>query len=275
MSFIKEERAVTYLFTVPAFSKTGLVEHGFTCRLGGVSAGDFASFNLAFHVGDRPEQVRKNRQKMVTLINGDLASLVAAEQVHGHHVSVVGLRERGRGSTAYDSALPGTDALITNVPGIILSTYYADCVPVFFLDPVHKAVALAHAGWKGTVQQIVVHTVKKMTALYGTNPAECLAAIGPSIGKCCFQVDEPVWKQFARTIENYNKFSSFRVPEKWFLDLPGINEHLLIQNGFRRENITQSGLCTSCHNDIFFSYRKDGGKTGRQAALIMLKERCH
>ncbi|MGI6686026.1 MAG: peptidoglycan editing factor PgeF [Bacillota bacterium] len=273
MGFIREEKLDTYFYTVPAFSETGLVEHGFTCRLGGVSQGDFASFNLAFHVGDNPESVRKNRRKMVSLLGKDLDSLVAGEQVHSSHIHIVDVNDRGRGSASYDSSIPGTDALITNLPGIILSSYYADCVPVFFLDPINKVIALAHAGWKGTVQNIAGLTIQKMTALFGTDPSNCLAAIGPSIGKCCFQVDQPVLEEFARDIDQYERFCCSQGKGKWFLDLPGINEHLLVQHGLKHQNITQSGICTSCQHEIFYSYRKDQGKTGRQAALMMLRER--
>ncbi|MEL7567782.1 MAG: peptidoglycan editing factor PgeF [Dehalobacterium sp.] len=273
MGFAKETIGDTYLYTVPAFSRTRLVEHGFTCRLGGLSKKEFSSFNVAFHVGDNPDIVIKNRKKMVRLLNEDLESLVASEQIHGHEVYVVGIKDRGRGSISYDSAIPQTDALITNVPGIILSLYFADCVPVFFLDPVHQVIALAHAGWKGTVQHIVSLTIKKMTELFGTDPELCLAAIGPSIGRCCFQVDRPVVDEFARYVDGYEEFCFPHGAEKWLLDLPGINRHLLIKEGFRLENITKSDFCTFCSNDLFFSYRKDGGRTGRQAALIMLKER--
>lgn len=273
MGFVQEAKGDTFLFTVPAFSQTGLVEHGFTCRLGGVSQGDFTSLNLAFHVGDDPDLVRRNREKVLHLLGADVDSLVASQQVHGHAVYGVKNQDRGRGSASYDTAIPETDALMTNEPGIVLSSYYADCVPLFFLDPVHQAVALAHAGWKGTVQRIAVETVRHMTALYGTDPEVCLAAIGPSIGKCCFQVDRPVWEQFARQLDFYEKFCFPEGPEKWSVDLPGINAYLLVQSGFKPENITKSGLCTWCRNDLFFSHRKDQGRTGRQAALIMLKER--
>jgi len=273
MGFVKETKGDTYLYTVPAFSQTGLVKHGFTCRLGGFSEGDYSSFNVAFHVGDNSDLVIKNREKMVNLFGADMDSLVASEQVHGHEVYVVGIKDRGRGSVSYDSAIPQTDALITNVPGIILSLYFADCVPVFFLDPVHQVIALAHAGWKGTVQHIVSLTIKKMTELFDTKPESCLAAIGPSIGGCCFQVDRPVVDEFARYVGGYEKFCFPHSSGKWLLDLSGINRHLLVKGGLRPDNITQSNFCTYCSNDFFFSYRKDGGRTGRQAALIMLNER--
>lgn len=272
MSFVKEKRGDTFLYTVPDFTRTGLVEHGITCRVGGVSEGDFSSLNLAFHVGDDPDLVIKNREKAVKLLGADVHSLVASEQVHGHEIYVVGLNDRGRGSVSYDSAIPHVDALITNIPGVLLSLYYADCVPLLFLDPVHQVIALAHAGWKGTVQLIAPLTIGKMTALFGTEPESCLAAIGPSIGQCCFQVDKPVLDKFAQNIEGYEEFCYSSGPGKWSIDLPGINEHLLIKSGLDPKNITQSCLCTSCSHDIFFSYRKDGGRTGRQAALIMLNE---
>jgi YfiH family protein len=275
MGFKQETKEGTCLFTVPAFSATGLVEHGFTCRLGGVSRGEFSSLNLAFHVGDDPELVRKNRKKVMDLFGQSMDALVAAEQVHGCHVQAVDFRDMGRGSTSLETAIPGTDALMTDKPGIMLSTYYADCVPVFFLDPVNRVIALAHAGWKGTLQSIAAETVRKMTGVYGTDPASCLAAIGPAIGPCCFIVDKPVFDQFNRAVDGLERFCTARGAGTWSVDLPEINKHQLVQSGLQPENITLSGLCTSCRTDIFFSHRKENGKTGRQAAILMLKERGH
>lgn len=273
MGFLKEKKKDTFIYTVPAFTQTGLVKHGFTCRLGGVSSGDYGSLNLAFHVGDDPDGVVKNREKILNLFGAKLSLLVASQQIHGNEVYVAGNKDRGSGSTSYDSAIPGTDALITNVPGVLLSSYFADCVPVAFLDPINQVVALAHAGWKGTVQRIVLLTIEKMAALFGSRPEACLAAIGPSIGQCCFQVDKSVVDRFAQDIEGYERYCILHSEEKWSLDLAGINEYLLMQGGVKPENITKSDLCTSCHHNYFFSYRKDGGRTGRQAALIMLNER--
>ncbi|ATW24950.1 peptidoglycan editing factor PgeF [Candidatus Formimonas warabiya] len=275
MGFVKEQRENTYFFTVPSFTATNLVAHGYTCRLGGASAGDYASLNLAFHVGDDPVAVRNNRRQVVNLLGSSLDRLVAAEQVHGRNVHVVESRDGGRGSASMEDAILQTDALITNVPGMLLSMYYADCVSIFLLDPVKKAVALAHAGWKGTLQQVARETVHRMREVFGSDPGCCLAAIGPSIGPCCFQVDRPVFEQFAQTFTNPESFCLADGQGKWQIDLPKLNQQQLIRAGIPGENITQSNLCTACNHDIFFSHRQEQGQTGRQAALIMLKEGCN
>ncbi|MCR6544534.1 peptidoglycan editing factor PgeF [Dehalobacterium formicoaceticum] len=271
-NFVKEPIQDTYIFTIPDFSRSGLVKHGFTCRLGGVSQGDFSSLNLAFHVGDDPDHVIANRKKIVHLLGGKLESLVASEQVHDHQVFVVGASDQGRGSDTYETAIPCTDALITDVPGVMLSSYYADCVPLFFLDPEHQVIALAHAGWRGTVLHMGVITLKKMSETYGTRPEKCLVGIGPSIGSCCFQVDQKVLDVFASSFDFYQQYTKAQGEDKWTIDLPGVNEQLLIQSGVQPEHITKSDLCTSCNIDLFFSHRKEQGRTGRQAALIMLNE---
>ncbi|MGI6677542.1 MAG: peptidoglycan editing factor PgeF [Dehalobacterium sp.] len=271
-SFVKETFQDTYLFTIPDFSRSGLVKHGFSCRLGGVSKGEFSSLNLAFHVGDDPAHVISNRKKIVHLLDSKIESLVASEQVHDHQVFVVEKSVQGRGSDSCATAIPGTDALITNIPGIMLSSYYADCVPLFFLDLEHQVIALAHAGWRGTVLNIGVKTLEKMAETFWTRPEHCLIGIGPAIGSCCFQVDQKVLNTFVSTFDFCQQFTQPLGQGKWAIDLPGINHHLLIKKGVLPEHITQSRLCTSCNTDLFFSYRKEQGRTGRQAALIMLNE---
>ncbi|MGI6065335.1 MAG: peptidoglycan editing factor PgeF [Bacillota bacterium] len=258
------------LFTIPSFTKTGLVKHGFTSRRGGVSSGHYSSLNLAFHVGDNPDCVRENRNKVLSIFGYSPDRLVAGEQVHGSQVYVVTAKDAGKGGTSLDTAIAGTDALITNNPGVLLSSYYADCVPLFFLDPEHKGIGLAHAGWKGTVQEIGVHTLKAMSENFGTDPGCCLAAVGPSIGPCCYQVDSHVYQRFAERFDYHQNFFKIEAEGKWKLNLQRANYEQLVRAGIRSENITVSSLCTACCQDIFFSYRKDQGKTGRQASLIML-----
>ncbi|MHB8158282.1 MAG: polyphenol oxidase family protein, partial [Desulfocucumaceae bacterium] len=179
------------------FERTGLVKHAFTTRHGGVSRGGFGSLNLAMHVGDDQGAVLENRKRICSVLGVDPEDMVVGHQVHGDSVCLVTRDHRGRGALDLQDAIPETDALITNCPGLLLSSYYADCVPVMIMDPVKKAIALVHAGWKGTAKRIAATTIKAMSGAFGTNPGDCLAVIAPSIGPC-YEVDQPVFEAFIK-----------------------------------------------------------------------------
>lgn len=242
---------LTYL-TVPSFAATGLVAHAFTTRLGGISKPPYHSLNLGLHVGDDPRSVVANRQRICKVLGAGTGCLVAGQQVHGDRVITVNAVHAGKGSTSEESALPDVDALVTGEPSVLLSSYYADCVPLLFLDPVRRVVALAHAGWKGTVLGIGAATVHHMVEKHGSRAEDILAAVGPAIGPCCYEVDtsvmEAVWKCLPVG----------PVPARpgreghWWLDLPAINRRLLLMAGVRPENITMAKLCTACRDDLFF-----------------------
>lgn len=258
-------------YTFPHFEATGLVAHGFTTRAGGVSDGPYSALNTAFHVGDTVENVRANRALAGEALGINAAHLIAGRQVHGDHVEVVEQRDRGRGALFYEEALSDTDALVTGAPGVPLSSYYADCVPIFLLDPVKKVVALAHAGWKGTALKIGQKTVKKMAEVFGTDPGDCLAGVGPSIGPCCYEVDGRVIGPFQESFPYWTDLAGAASMGKWRLNLWEANRRTLLDAGLKAENIVTACLCTSCRNDLFFSYRAQGGTAGRMASLIMLK----
>ncbi|MBM7855234.1 YfiH family protein [Desulfohalotomaculum tongense] len=261
-----------WFYSIPAFTATGLVVHGFTTRMGGVSTGSYASLNLGLHVGDDAAAVLENRRRVCRALGLSFHRLVAAQQVHGGEVCVVASKHQGMGSDSVDQAIANVDALITNVPGIPLSSYYADCVPLFFLDPVNKAVGLAHAGWKGTVQKIGVNTLQRMSSEFGTDPGDLLVGIGPSIGPCCYVVDSRVINKLTAAFSCWNELVKPCGREKWLLDLWETNKRALLEAGVKEKNITVAKMCTSCHSDMFFSHRASGGCTGRMASLIMLKD---
>lgn len=269
-SFVLTENQGVKYFTIPSFTATNLVTHGFSTRLGGVSSGEYHSLNLALHVNDQPAAVLENRRRICQALHIDYRRLVAGEQVHGDAVAVVTAEHIGRGSLSLDTAIPQTDALITNVPNVPLSSYYADCVPLFFMDPVKKAVGLAHAGWKGTVLRIGAKTVRQMQVNFGCRPQDILAAIGPSIGPCCYQVDQPVIKQVAANFDFWQQTAKQCDDEHWLLNLWEINRRVLTEVGVKPENITVAEICTMCRNDLLYSYRAAQGRTGRMASLIML-----
>lgn len=255
--------------TIPAFTDTGLVAHAFTTRAGGVSPAPYESLNLGFHVGDDPGNVIANRERACRLLGTGLSRLVAGGQVHGNRVVTVDASLAGRGALSLEDALPGVDALVTATPGVLLSSYYADCVPLFFLDPVRRVVALAHAGWRGTVRRIGMATVRHMEQHHGCRARDILAAVGPAIGSCCYEVDRPVMEAAQACLPG-------RVPARpagpgrWLLDLPEMNRLILLEAGLEPGRVIMAGYCTACHVRLFYSYRAQNGRTGRMASLIML-----
>jgi len=248
---------------------SGIVTHAFTTRIGGVSDPPFDTLNLGLHVGDAPESVIENRRRCCEALELDAGKLTTVEQVHNAEVAVVRPDHVGAGARDFGAAIRGADAMITNQPGVPLATFYADCVPVFILDPVNKAIGLAHAGWKGTAANVVARTLEAMSRAYGSRPADCMAAIGPAIGRCCYEVGSKVanalWKICGddRCIVR-GPADSLRV------DLPLANSRLLRAAGVPEERIAFCPLCTHCNTTDFFSYRRDG-QTGRMAAVIALK----
>ncbi len=245
------------------------IRHGISTRDGGVSKKPYYSLNLALHTGDQKNDVIANRKRFCQAVGLPFASAVTAEQVHGANIAVVTTADAGRGMTNYDEALPKTDALITNVPGLPLMLFFADCVPVLIADPKRKVVAVSHAGWKGTVAAIAKQTVQRMTEEFGCQSADCLVGIGPSIGSCCYEVDDRVISELQRA---FSWWARVVKPEgkKWKLDLWQANVQQLLDIGVVRDNIVISNFCTVCNKDLFFSHRAEQGHTGRLGAVIAL-----
>ena len=248
-----------------------MVDHCFSTRNGGVSQKDYQSLNLGLHVNDDQNNVVENRKIIADLMSSSLDQLVAGEQVHGTNIKVVKEKDKGRGAFNYETSFPQTDALITDRRNILLSSYYADCTPLFFLAPDIPAVALAHAGWRGTVNQIGQKTALKLQEVYGAKLNELLVGIGPHIGPCCYQVDQKVIEPLADSSKDWKRAVTEDGNNKWKLDLTKINKIQLEEIGIRSQNIIKSNLCTSCNPDVFYSYRRDRGTTGRMASLIKLR----
>lgn len=262
-------------------SPTGnVLTAGFTGRKGGVSLAPYDSLNLAFHVGDRPDDIIENRRRTAAALGFSLEDWTCGEQVHGVHVGVVREGDKGRGSQDRTSAFQDTDGLITNIPGVLLTSFYADCVPLYFGTDT-GAVGLAHAGWKGTLGGIAHEMVSKMAAEYGSRPEHILAAIGPSIGVCCYEVDDRVMDRVRESVlgqhttDEVTKSAIYldKGQGKYMLNLKEINRHIMIKAGILAEHIECTSWCTSCNHDLFFSYRKDEGTTGRMASWIGMRKR--
>ena len=270
---IKKKLDIEYV-SFNHFEQTALVSHCFMTRIGGVSEGDYSTLNPGLTTQDDTKKIAKNRAKISNLIGFKLSESIELE--HGNKVHIIRKKEDNDGSII-------ADAVITNLKNEPLVILYADCVPVFILDPVTPAIALIHAGWRGTVLKIVTETVMAMQKEFNTNPSDCLAGIAPSIGKCCFEIGEDVAKQFITAFEAWkdlepylsnestNKHTDIQnINNKSYVDLWNINKRLLIQSGLLDSNISVSGLCTSCRKDLFFSYRRDKKITGRMAAVLTL-----
>ena len=254
--------------TFTHFDKKNSV-HGISSRLGGTSKQPFSSLNLGLHTGDEDRQVIANRQLFSQGVGVEADDIVTAQQVHRDNVVVVGLEHLGKGAQIYSEAIEDTDALITNVPGVPLLLFFADCVPVMIVDPVKKVIGIAHAGWKGTVDHIGQKTVLAMQKHFGTNPQHCLVGIAPSVGPCCYEVDDVVINKLKDKFENWEQLLDQK-GSKWHLDLWQANRLQLEQIGVQTSNIVVSKVCTVCNSELFFSYRAENGCTGRMGVVIVL-----
>lgn len=257
--------------TFKEFESYDFFKHAFSTRIGGISDNEFSSMNLGFNRGDLHANVERNYHKFCNAIGVEYQSLVAAHQDHHDNIRKVSKSERGIGIYR-EHDLASVDGLITNEPGVTLVTYYADCTPIYFIDPIKKIVALAHAGWRGTVLKIAKKMILTMQNDYLCNVSDIKCAIGPCIKSCCFEVDEPVAQEF-KNLENDINTQNIVKPlgnNKYSVDLCVANKEILISAGVLERNIIESDLCTKCNSDLLFSHRATGGKRGSLTAMISL-----
>jgi len=250
------------------------ITHCYTTRLGGVSKEEFSSLNMGFNRGDIYENVIENYQRVTTTLGLSIEQLVLSDQVHKDAVMEINEEHLGMG-ICRESTIKNIDGMMTNKPGIGLTTFYADCVPLFFYDPIHKAIALSHSGWRGTVKKIGLKTLEAMQRKYKTQAKDVLIGIGPAIGKCCYQVSDDVKKEFDLSFNDdiIGKivFPSHDDSQKYMLDLKMANQRMFEQAGVKSSNIEVSSLCTSCHEDLFYSHRRMGTSRGSQVAIFALR----
>lgn len=245
-----------------------VITHCFTTRHGGVSKNPYESLNMAFNKRDERENVEENYRRVAKALGIDIWDMVFSNQVHDNKIRVVTEEDRGKGIIK-QSDIIGFDGLATNKRKVALVTFYADCVPVFLFDPVKTVISIAHSGWRGTVKEISKEAVRKMNDAFSCDPKDILAAIGPSIGSCCFEVGDEVYEEFESNIDWSTKYCE-RKNGKWYFDLPAIIKNSLLNEGVKGENIVLSGICTKCNKDLFFSHRGDNGKTGTLAGIMMI-----
>lgn len=263
---------VPYL-SFPMLEKTGIVHHGFSTRMGGVSTGVYATMNFAFLKGDDPDHVRENYRRMAKAIGVDEERMVLSWQTHTTNIRRVTEDDAGKGITR-ERDYQDIDGLITDVPGMTLVTFYADCVPLYFLDPVHRAIGLSHSGWRGTVARMGQVTMEAMGREYGSKPEDIIACIGPSICQDCYEVGEEVAAEFRRAFseEYWPELLREKPNGKLLLNLWRANEIVLLEAGVRADNIQITDICTHCNPDYLFSHRTMGNERGNLAAFLSIKE---
>lgn len=256
---------IQYLISPLLNATSADVCHGFLSRTGGVSAHPFASLNFDRRDGDPIENIERNKDVAGRACNAPFDRLVTVNQVHGSDVvrlDVRALRAAVRPLNA--------DAIITKLANIPIGMLTADCLPILLFDPVNMAIGAAHAGWRGTAGRIAVAVVEAMTDEFGSRPEDVIAALGPHIRGCCYTVNADVRASFT---DAHGQASDYFIKDSrgLRLDLGAANVHQLLSSGLSKNNISATAPCTSCHNDLFFSYRKENGMTGRQLSFIMLR----
>ena len=264
--FVERQRGGVPYLSYPLLENTGIVNHGFSTRLGGVSTGCFSSMNISLTRGDDPEAVKKNRELIAQAIGVEVTDFTYTQQTHTTNVKRVYARERGQ-------SFPETDGMITDVPGICLVTSYADCVPLYFVDPVKKAIGLSHSGWRGTVGKIGKNTVQLMQENFGSKPEDLLAAVGPSVCMDCYEVSEDVIEQFKEAFEKKYWEDLFYKKEngKYQLNLWKANELIFLESGILPEHMAITNVCTHCNSKILYSHRTMGNNRGNLCAFLALK----
>ncbi len=266
----------TPYISFPALEGFDWLCHGCSTRRGGVSTGIHSTMNLGFQNGDQPEAVYENYKRICAAIGVEPESVVHAKQTHKDKTRIVTAMDRGKGFNRerdYDEI----DALVTNEAGLTLTILTADCVPVFLVDPVKRAIGLVHSGWRGTVQRIAAKTVRCMQETYDSEPSDMIAVTGPCICSDCYEVGEEVAENFRTEFGNkvfqqisYVKNSS-DTGGKPHIDLSEAITQTLLEAGLKESSITQSRLCTSCNSDLLFSHRVTQGKRGTLASFLAIR----
>lgn len=262
---------VEYL-TFPLLEETGIVRHLFSTRSGGVSEGIYSSMNLSYTRGDDKSAVDENYRRIASILGCEVSDIVCSDQTHTTNIRVVGEADKGKG-ILFPKDYTDIDGLITDEEGIVLATFYADCVPLFFVDTKRRAIGLSHSGWRGTVGRMGAHTIEEMGRVYGTKPEDVVAAIGPSICRDCYEVSEDVAKAFLREFSKPGQDREILDEKgggKYQLDLWRANQIILMEAGVRPENIQVTDICTCCNPEYLFSHRASQGKRGNLGAFLGL-----
>lgn len=287
---LREENGIPYL-TFPKLDACGIVTHLFTTREGGVSTGQFRSMNFSVRLGDAKENVLENYRRIAGILQCDVSDITGTVQTHTTNIRRVTEEDRGK-VVCKEPDYDNVDGLVTNIPGIALAAFTADCVPIYFVDPLKKAIGLAHSGWRGTAANMAGKMVKRMEAEFGTKPSDLICAIGPSICQKCYEVDETVAIAFRELLGEVTtellaiyRSGSYPVKEnggfrkvledgksagKYQLDLWLANLILLVRAGVLPERVDVTDLCTAENKEVLFSHRASQGKRGNMGAFLKL-----
>ena len=264
-----EKNGVPYI-TFPSFVRLG-IKHGFSTKQGGVSKGDCATMNMSFTRGDEEEDVRTNHRIFADTIGYEVEQVVLSNQVHETVIRRVDASDAGKGVTK-ESDIIGVDGLITNDPKVVMMTFFADCVPLFFYDPVNRAIGASHSGWRGTVKRMGARTIEAMQQEFGCQPPNIYAVVGPSICQRCYEVSEDVAEAFREefSMEHWKNLWERKENHKYQLNLWEANRIILEEAGIPAEQIEVCGYCTCCHSDLLFSHRATNGHRGNLSGVITL-----
>ena len=264
--FVLKQKNGVWYGVFPRLEALNIV-HAFTCRMHGQSEIVPGELNMALHVGDKTDKVLANRQKVADALNFNLNKATTCAQVHGNHIVSVTEKNMGSGATDFSETIGNADGLVTNMKQVPLMLFYADCVPVILIDVKGDSIAIVHAGWRGSISDIAAQAVDIMISKYKASAENIVAAIGPSIGACCYEVDETVWNAAP-------KYHDCFVPTTkghWHFNLWQVNRKQLEEKGVLPNNIMCAEVCTFDNKDLFFSHRAENGKTGRLAAIVYKK----
>lgn len=275
-----KDGAQVLLLKYPLLEETGIVKHCFTTRLGGVSEGIFSTMNLSFSRGDDRVAVETNYRRLAEVMDVSYDKFVFTDQTHTVNVRKVTADDAGCGIVR-ERNYHDIDGLITNEPGLVLSTFFADCVPLYFVDPVHKAIGMSHSGWRGTVARMGKVTIEAMQHEYGSRPEDIICAIGPSICQDCYEISADVAEAFAHEFAGHegeilrespkNRTSEAVEEKKYQLNLWRANEIVLLEAGIKQEHIAVTDVCTCCNSEVLFSHRASHGKRGNLGGFLCLK----
>ena len=271
-NYRSEEGYVLPYLSFSSYEALPYIRHMFTTREGGVSKDIYESLNLSFTRGDDETAVLENYRRVAQALGTSIDHIVTSDQTHTTNVRPVGKEDLGKGITR-PRDYKDVDGMITDQPGVLLATFYADCVPLYFVDPVHKAIGLSHSGGRGTVGRMGQATVEAMERSFGSQPKDLLCAIGPSICQDCYEVSRDVAEAFIFAFPTHEKeILQAGALGKYQLDLWKANEIVLTEAGVLKEHIDLAGLCTCCNSSILFSHRASKGKRGNLGAFLMLTE---
>ncbi len=243
----------------------------FTSRKGGCSRKPFESLNLSYKVGDNPQHVARNRELLAKVCGFRVEKYTFCRQVHDTKIHTVGVDDVGSGSGDWDSAFVGCDGLITRATSAVLGVLVADCLPIILVEPKTRGVGVIHAGWRGTLMGIAARGVRSLCKLLGVGAEKVVAVMGPSLCADCLELARESVEILSGR-DCLGEKNDLMSEEKIHLDLFKINLRLLLDEGLRQENIFHLDICTMCNQEMLYSYRKEGGVTGRQAAFVSIRE---